>query len=57
LAFNGPVLIPIFARDVLHGGAAGHGDMMAAQGIGALLTAFPVAFLQSHRPGKATMAP
>ena len=43
-AFNGPVLIPIFARDILHGGALGYGGLMAAQGIGALLAALVAAF-------------
>jgi MFS family permease len=44
-AFNGPVLIPIFAKDILHGGAAGYGGLMAAQGIGALLAALTAAFI------------
>jgi MFS family permease len=45
-AFNGPVLIPIFAQDILHSGAAGFGGLMAAQGIGALLAALAAAYLQ-----------
>ena len=31
------VLIPVFARDVLHGGARAYGFLLAAQGLGALL--------------------
>ena len=31
------VLIPVFARDVLHGGARAYGFLLAAQGVGALL--------------------
>lgn len=45
-AFNGAVLIPIIAKDVLHGGAAGYGGLMAAQGIGALIAALAAAFMQ-----------
>lgn len=45
-AFNGPVLIPIFAKDILNSGAAGFGGLMAAQGIGALLAALLAAFMQ-----------
>lgn len=33
------VLIPMFARDLLHSGARGYGFLMAAQGLGALLSA------------------
>jgi MFS family permease len=45
-AFNGPVLIPIFAQDILHSGAVGYGGLMAAQGIGALFAAFAAAYMQ-----------
>ena len=31
------VLIPVFARDILHGGASAYGFLLAAQGVGALL--------------------
>jgi MFS family permease len=31
------VLIPVFARDILHGGASAYGFLMAAQGAGAVL--------------------
>ena len=37
------VLVPIFARDVLHGGAGAYGFLMAAQGIGAVLGAVSMA--------------
>src|SRR5438445_328606 len=39
------VMMPVFARDVLHRGAAGYGVMMTAVGIGALLGALGVATL------------
>jgi MFS family permease len=33
------VLVPVFARDLLHSGARGYGFLMAAQGFGAVLSA------------------
>jgi len=39
------VMMPVFARDVLHRGAAGYGVMMTSVGIGALLGALGVATL------------
>jgi len=33
------VLIPLFARDLLHSGARGYGFLMAAQGLGAVMSA------------------
>jgi MFS family permease len=39
------VLLPVFARDVLHVGAAGFGYLMAANGVGALLGALILASL------------
>jgi predicted MFS family arabinose efflux permease len=39
------VIMPVFARDVLHRGAAGYGLMMTAVGIGALVGALAVAAL------------
>jgi MFS family permease len=33
------VLIPLFARDLLHAGARGYGFLMAAQGLGAVISA------------------
>ena len=39
------VLMPVFARDVLHRGAAGYGVMMTAVGVGALAGALAVALL------------
>src|SRR5881396_446042 len=39
------VMMPVFARDVLHRGATGYGVMMTAVGIGALIGALGVALL------------
>jgi MFS family permease len=39
------VMMPVFARDVLHRGAAGYGVMMTAVGLGALTGALGVALL------------
>src|SRR5207249_3348442 len=39
------VMMPVFARDVLHRGATGYGVMMTAVGIGALIGALAVASL------------
>ena len=39
------VLLPVFARDVLHVGAGGYGYLMAANGVGALLGALMLASL------------
>ncbi|MGH7935014.1 MAG: MFS transporter [Candidatus Binataceae bacterium] len=37
------VLMPIFARDILHDGARGYGFLMAAQGVGAVIGAITLA--------------
>ena len=42
------VLMPVFARDILHVGAAGLGYLMAANGVGAFLGAFTLASLGDH---------
>ena len=39
------VLMPVFARDILHVGATGYGYLMAANGVGALLGALTLASL------------
>ncbi|MBE0467689.1 MAG: MFS transporter, partial [Candidatus Desulforudis sp.] len=49
-AFNFNVLIPVFARDVLHQGAGGFGFLMGAHGIGALLAAVYLAYVSHHGP-------
>jgi MFS family permease len=43
------VLIPVFARDVLHGGARAYGFLLAAQGVGALLGGFVLASCKTPR--------
>src|SRR5256886_17299320 len=43
--FSYLVMMPVFARQVLHRGAAGYGLMMTAVGIGALIGALAVASL------------
>ncbi len=43
------VLIPVFARDVLHGAARTYGFLLAAQGIGALVGALALASRRSPR--------
>ncbi len=41
------VLTPVFARDILHGGARAYGFLLAAQGAGALLGAYVLASRRS----------
>lgn len=43
------VMMPVFARDVLHVGAKGLGYLVAAAGTGALLGGIHLAMLKSHR--------
>jgi MFS family permease len=43
------VLMPVFARDVLHGGPRAYGFLLAAQGIGALFGAFVLASSRTPR--------
>jgi MFS family permease len=43
------VLIPVFARDVLHGGPRAYGFLLAAQGVGALFGAFVLASCKTPR--------
>ena len=49
------VMMPVFARDVLHRGAAGYGVMMTSVGIGALVGALGVALLGRHIPKGPTL--
>ena len=42
------VMMPVFARDVLHRGAAGYGVMMTAVGLGALAGALGIALFGHH---------
>jgi MFS family permease len=42
------VLLPVFARDVLHVGASGLGFMMAATGVGAVVSALALAAFGPH---------
>src|SRR2546430_14692902 len=49
------VIMPVFARDVLHRGAAGYGLMMTAVGIGALSGALAVAGLDRRIRQGATL--
>jgi len=50
-AMNRLTLIPLFAEQVLHGGAVGFGLLMGAQGLGALTGALTIAFVPSTRAG------
>ena len=47
---NFTVLAPALAQDVLHADASGYGFLMAATGVGSLLTALVIAFRGSARP-------
>ncbi|HKV72518.1 MAG TPA: MFS transporter [Gemmatimonadales bacterium] len=57
--FGFPVLVmmPVFARDVLHTQAGGYGALMAAVGLGAMLGALGLALVSDRVPkGRALMA-
>jgi predicted MFS family arabinose efflux permease len=50
------VLLPVYARDILMIGAEGYGQLLSAQGIGALLGAFGVIFFGNYqRKGRAVL--
>jgi len=49
-ALNHGVLVPLFAREVLHQGVHGFGFLMASLGLGAVAGAIAVAALSHHRP-------
>ena len=44
IALNFPVLGPLVARDILGGGAETYGFLMAAAGVGSLISALSLAF-------------
>jgi MFS family permease len=50
VAINFSVIIPAYARDVLHGDAATYGFLMAASGVGSLLAALWLAFGAGGKP-------
>jgi len=51
-AMNRLTLIPLFAEQVLHSGAAGFGFLMGAQGLGAMTGALSLAFVPSQASGR-----
>lgn len=55
--FGFPVLVmmPVFARDVLHTGAGGYGALMAAVGAGAMLGALALALVSDRVPKGRTL--
>ncbi len=55
LVMNFSILIPVFAKDVLHQQAAGFGFLMSAQGVGALAGALAVASLSHLGPRPALL--
>jgi MFS family permease len=48
---NFSVVIPAYAKDVLHVGAEGYGFLMASTGVGSLIVALAIAFGRRSRPG------
>ncbi|MBE3586224.1 MAG: MFS transporter [Thermoanaerobacter sp.] len=50
LTFNFNVLVPVFARDVLHWEAQGFGFLMSATGLGAFAGALTLAYLSNRGP-------
>ncbi|MEP7361326.1 MAG: MFS transporter [Chloroflexota bacterium] len=51
-AMNYSVLIPVVARDVLHGDADTYGFLMSAAGVGALVSALSIAFRRTASMGR-----
>src|SRR5215831_8393933 len=51
-AMNRLTLIPLFAEQVLHAGAAGFGFLMGAQGLGAMTGALSLAFVPGQASGR-----
>ncbi len=55
--FGALTLLPVFAKDILHTGAQGFGNLMAAQGVGALAGALSLIFLgERWHKGRALLA-
>jgi MFS family permease len=54
-AMNYSVLIPVVARDVLHGDADTYGFLMSAAGLGSLVSALSLAFRRSASMGRLFM--
>jgi MFS family permease len=50
VGFSYLTLLPVFAQDVLNIGAEGFGGLLAAQGVGALIAAFSLAFKGDNLP-------
>jgi MFS family permease len=50
VGMNFSVIIPPYAEDVLHSGAAGYGFLMAASGVGSLIAALWLAFGRTAHP-------
>lgn len=56
LAAQYQVLMPVFARDILHGGPRAYGFLLAAQGVGAVLGALAIAARPSPRELRQNLA-
>jgi predicted MFS family arabinose efflux permease len=48
VGFGALTLVPVFAKDILRIGADGFGNLLSAQGVGALIGAFLLIFLGDH---------
>ncbi|KRL05890.1 permease of the major facilitator superfamily protein [Liquorilactobacillus oeni DSM 19972] len=48
LNFNNNVIIPIYAKEVLHEGAQGYANLLSATGIGSLVAAFLMSYLARY---------
>jgi len=50
-AMNSDVVIPVFAKEVVHKGASGYGYLLSAMGLGSLIGAILVSVRSKKRPG------